>query len=278
MGTFVAKLKNGVNWVKLIDQVYMDEYTSIDLRDAMVYDPSNDMAHQWFKFQDFSTKPSFMQFMQDDFDVVELEDLKRPQYTDIEFFAFIENHRIYMQKVSKSSFLKKKWFSWDGQILKYQTKDDVVYVNPVPNCIYDKETDELFFMEINKAYAIFGDIKEDYKTATDAEVGTFLSSDIVFADGFDVANVGIANRKRITAVLQSYNALSQQDKKTLKNYIHEKLGNNELVFSEETQKFKVSSDKELRLLLYGIQRRYYSPLFEAEVQVATNSTSISKIL
>lgn len=66
MGTFVAKLKNEANWVKLADQILNEEYTNIDLNESIIYDPNNDMAHQWFKLQNFSAKPSFLQMLLDD--------------------------------------------------------------------------------------------------------------------------------------------------------------------------------------------------------------------
>lgn len=276
MGIFVAKIKEQNCWLKLADQVLNDDYTNIDLEDAIIYDPNNDMAHQWFKLPEFSTKPSFLPLLTD-FDVAELDSLTRAQYDDIEFIAFVENHRVYMQKVSKSSFLAKKWFAWNGQVLDYQIKENVIYVNPIPNCIYDMETDDLFFMDISKAYAIFGDLKAVYKTATDEEVQTFLDSDIVETDNFECSNVGVANRKRISAVLGSYNSFSAEQKNQLKQYIKEKLTNEKLAFVEDSQKFRVSSDKELRFLLYGIMRRYYTALFEDETQVATNCTGISHL-
>lgn len=278
MGTFVAKLKNDANWVKLADQILNEEYTNIDLNESIIYDPNNDMAHQWFKLQNFSAKPSFLQMLTDDFDVAELENMTRAQYNDIEFIAFVENRKFYMQKISKSSFLAKKWFSWNGQVLDYQTKENVIYINSIPNCIYDQNSDELYFMDISKAYAIFGDLKKDYKEATEAEVQSFLESDIVETSNFTNEKVGVANRKRITAVLRTYESLTEDKKDELKDYIHKSLQNNELEYVPETKKFKVSSDKELRLLLYGIQRRYYKALFEEDVLVATNSTSVSNLL
>lgn len=277
MGTFVAKLKNRNSWFKLVDQVLNDDYSRIDLSDSMVYDPNNDMAHQWFKMCEFSAKPAFMPLLSDDIDVADLESLTRALYDDIEFIAFVDSEKFYIQNISKSSFLKKKWFAWDGQVLGYQTKENVIYINPIPNCIYDKSTDELYFMDISKAYAVFGDLKQDFKAATENEIRSFFETDIIEVDDFTVTNVGIANRKRITAILDAYNNYSDEQKSNLKNYIHTKLGNR-LEYMEQHQSFKITSDKELKLLLYGMQRRYYTPLFEEETQVATNSTKISNLL
>lgn len=277
MGTFVAKLKKCDYWVKLADHILNEDYSSIDLSDAIVYDPNNDMAHQWFKLQDFSVNPAFLQMLSDDFDVADLEDLTRAQYDDIEFIAFVQDGKYYMQKISKSSFLTKKWFAWNGQALDYETKENVIYINPTPNCIYDSSSDLLYFMDISKAYSIFGDLKQDYKEATDDEVQAFLNTDIVEAEGLDSSNVGIANRKRITSVLKTYNNYNENQRATLKSYIHDKLGD-KLEFIEDSQKFRVASNSDLKLFLYGILRRYYNALFEQETLVATNCTVVSNLL
>ena len=77
--------------------------------------------------------------------------------------------------------------------------------------------------------------------------------------------------------MSTYKNYDEEQKSRLKAYIHEKLGE-KLEFVEESQKFKVTSNTDLKLLLYGISRRYYNALFEQETLVATNSTEVSKLL
>ena len=47
MGVFVAKVKNDDNrWYKLIDRIDNEDYTAIDLSEALPYDPDNMLANQ----------------------------------------------------------------------------------------------------------------------------------------------------------------------------------------------------------------------------------------
>ena len=49
MGTLIAKIKSEAQWVKICDQIEIDVLNQLDLSDSMVYDPNNNVAHQWFR-------------------------------------------------------------------------------------------------------------------------------------------------------------------------------------------------------------------------------------
>lgn len=276
MGTFLAKIKDDdEHWRKLVDQVENADYSTISLEDTMIYDANNDMAHQWFRIGHFNDNEAFMPSLFLEFDVAELEDLTREQYDSIEFIAFHEDGKYYIQKITKGAYMTKRWFAWNGQIVKYHCESNMLNINPIPNCIYDSNLHCLFFMEISKAYGIFKKLKVDYAEATNGEVEGFLSSDIVETHNFDISKVGVANRKRINSIIRQYNNYTEAQKDTLKDYIHDKVGDN---LTLNGNKFVVSTDKDLRLLLYGIQQRFYVPPLSGETQVATNTTNINSLL
>ena len=278
MGVFIAKIKDDdENWYKIVDQIMNDELSEIVLGDAVAYDPNNTEANQWFKIDGFDQKEGFLPLLAQQINAADLENLDRQQYDNIEFIAFFDQGRYYMQKITRGNYLKKKWFSWDGDILKYQEDEDIIYINPVPNCIYDTNTRAIYFMDIAKAYGIFSNLKLDYKAATDDEANRFLQSDIVDAQTLPIEKVGVSNRKRITSILTKYEAYTPNEKATLKEYIKKSVGAN-LDFDDNAKKFVVNTDTQLRLLLYGIQQRFYMPPLEDEVQVATSSTGISNVL
>lgn len=278
MGVFIAKIKDDdERWYKIVDQIMNDELSEIVLGDAVAYDPNNTEANQWFKIDGFDQKEGFLPLLAQQINAADLESLDRQQYDNIEFIAFFDQGRYYMQKITRGNYLKKKWFSWDGDILKYQEDEDIIYINPVPNCIYDTNTRAIYFMDIAKAYGIFSNLKLDYKAATDDEANRFLQSDIVDAQTLPIEKVGVTNRKRITSILTKYEAYTPNEKATLKEYIKKSVGAN-LDFDDNAKKFVVNTDTQLRLLLYGIQQRFYMPPLEDEVQVATSSTGISNVL
>lgn len=281
MGTFLAKLTgDNDRWYKLVDQIENEDYSGINLDNPVEYDPNNIIANQWFKIKDFNSKDCFLSILEQDFDVAELHTLTRNQFNEhkIDFIAFYNEHKYYIQKFTKGSFLKKKWFSLDGDGVKYFENDGLIYINPVPNCIYDNQSKCIYFLDIAKAYSIFKDLKLDYKEATDAETDRMLKSDLIKTkQGFNASGVGVSNRKRITSILAQYEAYEDNDKNTLKNYIREKVGN-KLTYNANSDSFEISSDAELRLLLYGVQQRFYQPPLESEVQVATATTGLSNLL
>lgn len=278
MGVFIAKIKDDDEcWYKIVDQIMNDEFSEIVLGDAVAYDPNNTEANQWFKIDGFDQKEGFLPLLAQQINAADLESLDRQQYDNIEFIAFFDQGRYYMQKITRGNYLKKKWFSWDGDILRYQEDEGIIYINPVPNCIYDTNTRAIYFMDIAKAYGIFSNLKLDYKAATDDEANRFLQSDIVDAQTLPIEKVGVSNRKRITSILTKYEAYTPNEKATLKEYIKKSVGAN-LDFDDNAKKFVVNTDTQLRLLLYGIQQRFYMPPLEDEVQVATSSTRISNVL
>lgn len=281
MGCFVVKIiGNNEHWFKLEDQIDNEDYEGINLDDAIDYDPNNNVTDQWFKINAFNEKEGFVPMLDTDFDVAELDSITRDQFSQfqIDFIAYYHNHRYYMQNFTRGNYLRKKWFSWNGEAVTYKEEDGLVFVNPIPNCIYDNQTHCIYFMDIVKAYAIFKCLKLDYKAATDEETDQMLQSDIIQTEGgFNVTKVGVSNRKRITSILAKFNQYEPDMKNTLRAYIREKVGTN-LRYDEETGKFMVSSDTQLRLLLFGIQQRLYQPPLEEEVQVATATTSLSRIM
>lgn len=280
MGTFIARLKGrNEQFYKLVDQVENDDYGNIQLDDAIVYDSNNDMAHQWFKINNFSSSDAFIPILNRDFDTADLESLEMERYLEIDFIAFYDGERYFIQKTVKSSYIRKKKLSFNGDAVSYQTEDSVIFISPLPNCIYNRSTDILYFLDISKAYAVFSNLKVNYRNATESEVTNFLASDIVGTVGFDASKVGLSNRKRIASVLSSYNNYNIDQKKALKAYIKEYVGDN-IEYDENTEKFKIGDDKQLRLLLYGIQQRFFLPPLaeDGDVKVATNTTSIFNLM
>ena len=77
--------------------------------------------------------------------------------------------------------------------------------------------------------------------------------------------------------MKKYQNYDQVKKNTLHQYIRDNVGNN-LVFDQADGKFVIKNDTDLKLLLYGIQQRFYQPPLETEVQVATATTELSKII
>lgn len=280
MGTFVAKLNNDEqHWYKLKDNVHNVDYEGIRLDDTVLYDPNNTDRNQWFRVESFDQKEGFLEILDCSFDVADLETLSNEEFNSqsIDFIAYFHNRKYFIQKFTKGNYVKKKGFSWRGEAVEYFEDEGLVLLSPEPNCIYDTQTKNVYFKDITKAYSVFGALKLDYRAATDAETRQMLGFDLIKAIDFSVENVGVSNRKRITSILAKYQNYDRAKKNTLHQYIREKVGNN-LEFDENDGKFVIKNDTDLKLLLYGIQQRFYQPPLEEEVQVATSTTGLSNII
>ena len=73
-----------------------------------------------------------------------------------------------------------------------------------------------------------------------------------------------------------YNTYSEIQKEELKSYICQ-YSNGDLEYNEQERKFKINDDTDLRLLLFGMQMRFYKQPLNDEVQVATSTTSIRNL-
>lgn len=99
---------------------------------------------------------------------------------------------------------------------------------------------------------------------------------ISLGDEFSEDKVSLSNRRRISAVARVYNTYSDVQKEELKRYISE-FSNGDLEYNEHERKFKINDDIDLRLLLFGMQMRFYKQPLSDEVQVATSTTSIRNL-
>ena len=276
MGTLISKIKRLNRWILIQDNVVVNEWDSIDLHDALPYDPNNTITNQWFYMDTFSGREGFSDLLDNVPDAAEIDSLNFDQFGKIDFFAYSSGDKLYLQNVIKSSYIKRKQICWAGNVASVKQLENTIFINPIPNCIYDAAEDKLFFIDIAKAYQVFKGLKVDYRTATEQEVDTFLNSYLIDAVGLDAQSVSIKNRMTISKIATVYNNYNDDQKTVLRNYIKDMVGNR-LPYNEQTGKFTVDSDNNLRALLYGIQRRMYIPPLENEAQVATSTTKVSNL-
>lgn len=78
------------------------------------------------------------------------------------------------------------------------------------------------------------------------------------------------NRKRVGLAVATLDKMSVDDKTNMLSYIHDYCGEQKLKFDEKNHKFEISSDDELKLLLYGIEQRFYTTPFSQERRLANS--------
>lgn len=92
-------------------------------------------------------------------------------------------------------------------------EDNILVIKDNPDCVFVKDIDKLYFKNLNAITSIFNGINELYREATDSEVETFLSMDIINLESdFSKDQVKTPNRRRIKEATERYNNFSTEQK------------------------------------------------------------------
>ncbi|ARE22328.1 hypothetical protein FIB49_04605 [Lactococcus cremoris] len=188
------------------------------------------------------------------------------------FLVNVVSGKYYFQKITDSLLKPSKRIILGESETKYEKleQNKSISVKLFPDAIYDKNSDTLYFKKLENLKKIFLHIEELYIEATDDEVATFLDLDIIDCDNFSKDNVKSLNRKRIAMLKNKYDSYSDVEKQELKAYIHQYSPD----LSFEDEKFKVSSDQDLKKLIYGIEQKYFTTEIDKERYVANSRIAI----
>lgn len=278
MGTLIAKIKSEAQWVKICDQIDINVLNQLDLSDSMVYDPNNTVAHQWFRIENLSNTEYFNELFGNPIEAGELTTINVNQLDDIKYFSYYAGNKFYIQRMLTGCYIKKASFWSIGDRIQFANDNKMVTINPIPDGVYDLNTDTLYFQELNRLYNIFSSIKQEYVQGTSGSIHDFLTNEMInLGTDFTIDKVSLSNRKRINVVARVYNEYTQEQKNNLRDYIHS-FSNGDLEYNEQNCKFTINNDTELRLLLFGMQMRLYKQPLSDETQVATSTTSIRNII
>lgn len=223
---------------------------------------------EWFAIHEFSEQGYSLDITKSNFETVDFDSLQRDEYKQIDFlFAWIDKN-IYFQNISKARLVRKKYILSFGEDYKYIPDSDVLMINEYPDAIYNPDEDVLYFQLIESIAGIFKGIEELYREATTPEVAEFLNSEfITLKDDFEATKVKTLNRKRIALARNILSGMGTEDKATIFSYIKDYCPD----LSTDEQKFTVSSDDDLKMLLYGIEQRFYTTPVGNEQRVASST-------
>ena len=131
-----------------------------------------------------------------------------------------------------------------------------------------KSKDILYFQKLSKITSIFKGIDVLYREATDEETRNFLNEDFIKIDnGFSVDKVKTRNRQRIALAIDTLKILKKKERKVLIKYIREYCPD---LNQDNTDSFTISSDENLKYLLYGIEQRFYTTEVRSEKRIANS--------
>lgn len=262
---------------KLISNHTLYENTNISLAACVPYSPDHKLDEDsWFKIEEFSQQSFCIDLLKSNFDSKDYDDLTKEQFSKIAYIFAVQGENFYFQKITPSLFVKKKILAF-GETAKAKVEEssDRLIVHEQPDAIYFKQVDILVFRNLATITSIFKGIDELYREATQQETESFLQSDFIdLKEGYDASKVSKPNRKRIALAMDSLEKMSAKEKTDILAYINDYC-EQKLNFNIENETFEVSTDDELKLLLYGIEQRFYTTLVGKERRLANSVTSMS---
>ncbi|BDQ38766.1 hypothetical protein SYK_31260 [Pseudodesulfovibrio nedwellii] len=238
------------------------------------YDVDHNLDEEsWFKVEEFSQKDYFLEYVGRAFVAAEYNDLKKEEFTKIAFLCSVQGGNFFFQKVSPSTYLTKKFIGF-GDVACLETSDTRLYVNQYPDAVYLAEEDVLVFKKLATISSIFPGIDTIYKEATNDEVQEFLNKDFIeLRDGFNLDKVSKPNRARIALALNSLGDMKPDDQKSMLNYIHG-YSDERLEYDQDNKIFSIQTDEQLKLLLYGIEERFYTTPIGQQKRLANSVQSL----
>lgn len=255
---------------KLISDQTLYAPIDVNVAASIVYNPDHNLDEDaWFKIEYFSQQPFCIDILKGNFDSKDYDNLKKEQFTKIAYLFSVQGDDFYFQKITPSLFINRKIIVF-GEVAEIEESQKRLVINQLPDAVYLKALDTLVFRNLATISSIFPGIDELYKEATQEEVGQFLDESFIeLANSYDVDKVSKPNRKRVALAMATLDTMSDDDKNNMLTYI-DSYCEQKLKFDKTNHKFEVSTDDELKLLLYGIEQRFYTTPFGHEKRLANS--------
>ena len=259
---------------KLVSDQSLFDPVTVDLTACVPYNPDHNLDEDsWFKIEGFSNQAFCIDLLQKVYDSKDYDDLIKENFSKIAYLFAVQGDDFYFQKITPSLFVKRKTlvFGETAELEKSQTR---LVINALPDAVYCKAADTLIFKSLATISSIFKGIDELYKEATKEEVEQFLDESFIeLSKNYSVENVSKPNRKRIGLAMKTLEGMSVEDKTNMLEYI-DGYCEQKLKYDQQNQKFEISTDEDLKLLVYGIEQRFYTTPFGNEKRCANSVTTM----
>lgn len=257
-------------YFKLVSDHTLFETVDIDIAHCVEYNPDHNLDEDaWFKVENFNQQAFCIDLLQVDFDSKDYDDLVKAQFTKIGYLFSLQGDDFYFQKITPSLFLNRKMIGF-GEAAEIEESESRLVINALPDAVYYKDSNILIFKNLATISSIFRGIDTLYKEATNEEVQEFLNEDFIDLTGdLDLSKVSKPNRKRIALAMKALHNMTDGDKGQMLIYVNSYC-DEKLTFDAANMKFKIETDNELKLLLYGIEQRFYTTPLGNEKRLANS--------
>ncbi|HET8802921.1 MAG TPA: ATP F0F1 synthase synthase [Marinobacter sp.] len=269
-----VKGKRKKPYFKVLSDCSIFDSISMNIDECIKYSPDHNLDDDsFFRIDAFSEKKFCLPILKKNFDSKEYDDLTKAQFGKLSFLISIQGGDFYFQKITPSLFVRRKMLVF-GEVAEVESSESRLVVNSIPDAIYFRELDVLIFKNLATISSIFKGIDELYKEATNEEVKQFLGESFLELKGdYSVNKVSKPNRKRLALAMNTLDKMSDDDKRSMFSYV-ERYCRGKLNFDKNNSCFEISRDEELKLLLYGIEQRFYTTPFGKERRLANSVQNI----
>jgi hypothetical protein len=277
MDHVLVKLKRLRNkpYRKLLSDTALFKVIDVNSISTLSYDVDHNLDEDgWFEIAEFSKKEYSLGILSQEIDAKDYDDLDKSKFDDISCILSLQGSDVYFQKVTPSLFIKRKLIQF-GEVASLEETSNRIMIKEVPDAVYFREADKLIFRDLATISSLFKGIDVLYKEATDDEVKKFLASDFIeLAADYNHDSVSKPNRKRLALVAETMAKMPAQQKAELIDYIQEYC-EKDLTLTADKKCFKLSTDNELKLVLYGIEERFYTTKYGQEKRLANSVQSMA---
>ncbi|MBR9785488.1 MAG: ATP F0F1 synthase synthase [Gammaproteobacteria bacterium] len=259
---------------KLVSDQSLFDLVTVDLTACVPYNPDHNLDEDaWFKIEGFSNQAFCIDLLKKVYDSKDYDDLTKENFSKIAYLFAVQGEDFYFQKITPSLFVKRKTLVF-GEAATLEQSQTRLVINALPDAVYFKGSDTLVFRNLATISSIFKGIDELYKEATKEEVEQFLDESFIeLSNDYGVEKVSTPNRKRIGLAIKTLESMSAVDKTNMLEYI-DGYCEQKLKFDQQNQKFEISTDEDLKLLVYGIEQRFYTTPFGKEKRCANSVTTM----
>lgn len=258
MDYLLAKVKDRSNPYRILiadEAVYEKPDT---LSNSIKYEPTNVLdEEQWFFVDDFSQRDYCLKLLLDNsFDSVDFVEINKVNPERMDYLIAYQNGvDFYFQRIFKYTVIRNKKFVHIGDDVEIKEEKNAIELNDVPDAVYSKIEDKLYFRKLETITPIFRGIDELYREATEEEVENFLGNEFInLQSGFSAVQVKKSNRKRIAMAMDTLSKFDNNQKKRIFEYTNKYFP--DIKFDGES--FEISNEDDLKNLLYGIEQRLYT--------------------
>lgn len=240
-----------------------------NLSNCVRYAPEDTIEDdEWFCIERFSTTTFCIELLkQEYFNSTDYAEINKMEPEKISYLVAYQEENVFLfQRVYICNMLNRKKFIHIGDNVEIKESKFGIIINDVPDAIYLKDKDCLYFKKLETIAPIFKGIDELYREATDEETGEFLKSGFVcLKNAFSTKSVKKSNRKRIALATKILNDFSDEQKRDIFQYTSDYYPN--LKF--DGNKFEIKDENDLKNLLYGIEQRLYTTPVTKEKRCAS---------